>query len=124
MQTLDLNHKPTPLPKSYPPLPAVQVPRIPRLLGYCHVDHAVRVREDGEVDVKVKPHDVFLEGTVVADVLPQLAQTVGNSPRLYATSLQKGLGLGRGGVFILGCEAAPRMVAALPDRVRDQHMVC
>ncbi|CAL8471597.1 g11139 [Coccomyxa elongata] len=50
------------------------IPRVPRLMGYCHVGNSVSVTPDGRFEVNDKKVDVFKEGHMAEDVLPVLAQ--------------------------------------------------
>jgi hypothetical protein len=52
------------------------VTAVPRLLGYCHVGHAVYLRPDGSIDIQKDSSKAPFEGVAIPHVLPAVGTAV------------------------------------------------
>lgn len=52
------------------------VTAVPRLLGYCHVGHAVYLRPDGSIDIEKDSSKAPFEGVAIPHVLPAVGTAV------------------------------------------------
>lgn len=52
------------------------VTAVPRLLGYCHVGHAVYLRPDGSIDIQRDSINAPFEGVAIPHVLPAMGTAV------------------------------------------------
>lgn len=52
------------------------VSTVPRLMGYAHVGHSVRVSLTGDIDIQKDTSDAFGEGVHATEVLPALAPNI------------------------------------------------
>eukprot|EP00884_Botryococcus_braunii_P003299 jgi/Botrbrau1/12970/Bobra.154_2s0020.4 len=48
------------------------IPRVPRLMGYSHVGRSIALKEDGSLEIDASD-EIFDEGSVIEDVVPDLA---------------------------------------------------
>jgi predicted lipase len=59
------------------------IPSMPRLLGYSHVKHSVRLDTDGKLVIQDQAGDVFGEGRAGADVVKELLDSVQNETKTF-----------------------------------------
>ncbi|KAG1678518.1 hypothetical protein FOA52_014552 [Chlamydomonas sp. UWO 241] len=59
------------------------VPSVPRLLGYSHVKHSVRVDINGKLLIQDMQADLFGEGRAGADVVKELMESVKNETKTF-----------------------------------------